>query len=92
MAVLLIVHGADVNKKNHHGGSPLHNACQQGNLEVVKLLVENGASAEIFNRTGGAPLHLAAQYNQPEVIEYLVAVAGGDPDIVSSNIKKFVSE
>ena len=49
MAKLLIKHGANVNDAGgqHCGGiTPLHDASQNGHIEIVKLLVENGAAAD----------------------------------------------
>ena len=49
MAKLLIEHGANVNDAGgqHCGGiTPLHDASQNGHIEIVKLLVENGAAVD----------------------------------------------
>ena len=49
MAKLLIEHGANVKDAGgqHCGGiTPLHDASQNGHIEIVKLLVENGAAVD----------------------------------------------
>jgi hypothetical protein len=38
-AGLLIRKGADVNKANSHGLTPVHLACKNGHLEILELLV-----------------------------------------------------
>jgi ankyrin repeat protein len=61
---LLIVHGADVNKKPHLfiKRTPLQYAAELGNLDMVQLLLELGAelNAEPANWSGGTALQLAA--------------------------------
>jgi len=45
---------------NQAGWTPLMNACEQGNLEVIKVIVENGGSQVIeFKSSSGSPLHAA---------------------------------
>jgi ankyrin repeat protein len=37
---ILLTDGADVNLKAENGRSPLHNAAETGNAEVVKMLLD----------------------------------------------------
>ena len=51
----------------------LHEACQEGNLQLVKLLVKNGGATtdkgdRTFNRT---PLHLACESGDKDTVMYL---------------------
>ena len=39
----LVEHGADVNKENRNGETPLFSACIKGNEAIVKYLMEHGA-------------------------------------------------
>lgn len=58
---LLIENGADVNRKDDNGSTPLHNAAVFGRAEVAKLLVKNGANLKVRNDDGATPadaLHL----------------------------------
>ena len=58
---LLIENGADVNRKDDNGSTPLHSAAVFGRAEVAKLLVENGANLQVRNDDGATPadaLHL----------------------------------
>ena len=56
---------------------PLHCACMNGDLKIVKLLVENGAN---INRRGGhhnmPPLHYAPEGKKADV-EYLMSKKEG---------------
>ena len=45
----LLSHGAEPNKKGEHGFTPIHEAIQQGNTEMIRLLLENGADTLIKN-------------------------------------------
>ena len=56
---------------------PLHTACKNGKLKVVKMLVESGAKVDKgggkFNRT---PLHHACGAGYQKVVVYLTQQAG----------------
>jgi ankyrin repeat protein len=61
---LLVVHGADVNKKTHLfiKRTPLQYAAELGNLDMIQLLLELGAevNGEPAIRSGGTALQFAA--------------------------------
>lgn len=58
---LLLDHGAEIDAQDSlYGNTALHNAAQNGNLEVVELLVEWGADASIANQEGQTPYDAAA--------------------------------
>ncbi len=40
----------DINKKDIYGSTPLHYACQDANLKLIKYLLEHGANTEIKNK------------------------------------------
>ena len=56
---------------------PLHIACWEGNLDIVKILVSNGAD---IDRGGGkcykTPLHWACAGGNKQLVDYLVSEAG----------------
>ena len=68
----LIELGGDVNAKNTKGGSPLHEACFHGHLEIVEMLVKAKADVNL-NQTNRpiTPLRHATNQNQKPVIEFL---------------------
>ena len=43
--------------------TPLHNAVQYSNTEVVKLLIDNGAHVKAVDKGKWTPLHYAARFN-----------------------------
>ncbi|WP_281198616.1 ankyrin repeat domain-containing protein [Paenibacillus oryzae] len=58
-------------------GTPLHIACQSGNVEIVKLLVEAGADLEIKNVARQSALSIALANGHHPVAAYLIE-AGAD--------------
>ena len=50
--LLLIQHGADVNKKGEMGFTPVQNACFNGNVAILEILLANGANPNIKNELG----------------------------------------
>ena len=64
-----------MNSRDHCGWLPLHEACNHGNLEVVRILLDNGASV---NDPGGprcdgvTPLIDAAVNGHVDIVKLLV--------------------
>ena len=74
----------DVQKTN--GMMPLHVACEEGHLDVVKVLIKNGAK---FDSTAVdwmlmTPLHFASQRCHLEVARHLISL-GADVHAVNRN-------
>jgi ankyrin repeat protein len=59
---------------NQHGKQPLHFACEEYHLEVVKLMVSHKANVDAVDNFGITPLHLAAagEKDCPELCEILL--------------------
>jgi ankyrin repeat protein len=58
-AMLLLMHGADVNARSWEGVTPLHIAASLGDAEIVKVLLENGADPNVRDRNGETALDIA---------------------------------
>ena len=60
----------ELNKANCKGELPLHIACEQSCLELVKLV----SNCDIHTQTesGCTPMHIACKTNATEIVEYLV--------------------
>jgi len=74
-----LVNFIDVNTLNNEmdsysdGGTPLHQACQIGCVEMVNALLELGA--DINNQEnfyGNSPLHIACSFRNDEVVDILL--------------------
>ncbi|KAJ5899508.1 hypothetical protein N7495_004252 [Penicillium taxi] len=60
--------------------TPLHVACAQGHVEVVRTLLMNGADFECDSDNYEFPMHAACEGGSPEIIRLLLD-AGADVDI-----------
>jgi ankyrin repeat protein len=82
MGKFLILKGADVNPdpcKNNKActcgpnfRTPLHAACEIGNLELIEALVTNGAKVNLLSNNGLTPLQNAVQSGKIDAVRYLV--------------------
>jgi ankyrin repeat protein len=73
--------GADVNKADEQGSTPLYIALQLGNLEMMRCLVkELGADARRVRKAGNSLLNVAAQKGHLAVMRCLVKELGTDVD------------
>ena len=54
------------------GWTPLHEACNQGNLEIVRLLIENNADMNALGYQNNTPLHEAALNTKYDCCKYLL--------------------
>ena len=68
----LINQGADIDVKDRHGTTLLHDACANGHLDVVKFLVENKADINAKKNDGTTPLHEASRYGHLDIVKVLV--------------------
>ena len=73
MVQLLLDKSVDVNIRNDHGETALHEAARTGNKEIVELLFNQDPTA-IDNMTafGDTSLHNAAVNGHLEIVEYLL--------------------
>ena len=56
---------------------PLHTACGEGNLDMVKILVSKGADIDRGDgRYSNTPLHKACEGGNKQLVDYLVREAG----------------
>ena len=79
--------GADMNRADSDGETPLHHASNEDtpqHAEVVKWLVENGANLEATDEDGLTPLHLAAVQGSAHCVKMLIDL-GANPSAKTSS-------
>ncbi|PUZ67784.1 hypothetical protein GQ55_3G462100 [Panicum hallii var. hallii] len=69
----LINSGADPNKANNRGITPLHLAAGQGHCEIAEYLLCKGANVDPICQDGEAPLHIAARRGMLRMVKLLLS-------------------
>ncbi len=59
MVECLLEQGADRDKADNYGSTPLHKAARYGGLEVTKALMRYGANLDARNKYGQLPIDVA---------------------------------
>ena len=73
----IVEHGADMEKADNYGWTPIITASWKGHLEVVHYLLEQGANRDKANNRGYTSLHWAARFGHLETAKLLM-VYGAD--------------
>ena len=73
--------GADVNKANKDGATPLSASTNHSSAEIALILLDAGANPNAKNKDGGTALMSAAKQGHSEVAKVLLD-AGANPDMV----------
>ena len=74
---LLFAAGADVNKPDNDGATPLFAALERRQLKAIKLLIGAGADVNKPTNNGATPLDIAAELGHHEAMKLLIE-AGAD--------------
>lgn len=61
-----------IDARDSDGYMPIHRACHNDNVELVKFLVDNGADVEAKTNEGWRPIHCAAYWGNIEVVSFLI--------------------
>ncbi|XP_066946629.1 transient receptor potential cation channel subfamily A member 1 [Macrobrachium rosenbergii] len=69
--------GAIISKQQDDKSTPVHLACSQGSLDIVRLMfnlqpAEKSKVLEILDAQGMSPLHCAAMFDHPELVSFLI--------------------
>lgn len=77
----MIAAGADINKKDFNGYTPLMTACHYNHIEIAKILISADADLNVQeNSYGYTPLILVCQYKYHDLAKYLIS-KGADINI-----------
>jgi len=64
--------GADVKERDSSKKTPLHIACENGQLEIARVLLERGASLKARDAKRRTPLHAACRNYKLDVVRLLL--------------------
>jgi len=67
-----VEHGAEINKENEDGTTPLFKAIKSGKKDLEECLVEHGADINKENWNGETPLFNACKSGNKDLVECLV--------------------
>ncbi|XP_037299699.1 transient receptor potential cation channel subfamily A member 1 isoform X2 [Manduca sexta] len=70
--------GAKISKQQHDLSTPVHLACAQGALDIVKLMFNMQPSEKMACLTSCdvqkmTPIHCAAMFDHPDIVNYLIS-------------------
>ena len=82
--VTIINNGANVNKRDHYGLTPLIQAAISNNLDIAKLLLEHNAEVNRGDIAGCTALYWAAENNNYELCELLLK-HGANPNLYTTD-------
>jgi len=83
-ALEMIAKGADVNKAQVDGTTPLHWATYKVDRELVLALIQKGARADVVNRYGASPLAEAIKVASVPLVELLIE-AGANANVANED-------
>ncbi|XP_063904028.1 uncharacterized protein LOC135123367 [Zophobas morio] len=70
----LVEAGAEINRGNKQGETPLYVASKMGHEKLVEYLMTDGAEINRARNDGATPLLIASQNGHDKIVEYLVTV------------------
>jgi len=72
----LIKKGADVNKSNRDGETPLMSAAKNGHMAVVELLIRSGANINATDNLGSSAVRYAQRKGRSDMVQLLQSHGG----------------
>merc|ERR1719399_2718364 len=68
----LLYEGADVNRADEDGWTPLLIACQHGHVDRARNLLDKGAAVDRAQKQGATPLYIACQNGHVDAARLLL--------------------
>jgi ankyrin repeat protein len=78
MVRYLVRNGADVNKANTAGWTPIMTAARVGNREIIELLLEEGAELEVRTEDGTTPIRIASNNGWTDIVVWMTMLLERD--------------
>ena len=76
IAKILLEHGADPNKADKYGKTPLHSAAYIGKRVLIKSLIEEGADIGRRDKQGRSPLEVTRECGHENTFKRILAQLG----------------
>jgi protein phosphatase 1 regulatory subunit 12A len=83
MVEFLVKRGADVNRGDNEGWTPLHASASCGFKSIARLLVEKGADVAAVNNDGELPVDIAESDEMEFLLLSFVTAKGAIPQSVT---------
>ncbi|CAG0910827.1 unnamed protein product, partial [Cyprideis torosa] len=80
MVEFLVASGADINRGDNEGWTPLHATASCGFLSIARFLIESGARVDAANNDGDLPLDVADSPEMQSFLQNEIDRRGIDPD------------
>ncbi|KAG5679205.1 hypothetical protein PVAND_008792 [Polypedilum vanderplanki] len=80
MVEFLVTHGANVNRKDNEGWTPLHATSSCGIVSIARYLIENGADLASVNSDGELPIDIAGTNAMADLLQHYIDEQGIDCD------------
>ena len=81
-----IAAGAHVNAVGRNGNTPLREAIEKGNIDIVQALIAAGADVNVVNSYDEPPLYLAIEKGNIGIVQALIA-AGANVNVVVGRVR-----
>ncbi|KAK9498035.1 hypothetical protein O3M35_003920 [Rhynocoris fuscipes] len=82
---ILLDNGADPNRPDSHGRSPILWAASAGSSEAILVLVNTGANVAAADKDGLTALHCAASRGHTDCVETLISLCNAEVDVIDNN-------
>lgn len=76
MVEFLVEHGADVNRGDNEGWTPLHATASCGFKSIAKYLLEHGADVAAVNNDGELALDIAEEQSMEDLLQQEIQERG----------------
>jgi protein phosphatase 1 regulatory subunit 12A len=90
MVEFLVEHGADVNKGDNEGWTPLHATASCGFLYIAKYLIEKGANVAAVNNDGELAVDIAECQKMEDLLNEEIKKRGIDCDAARNEEKRIM--
>ena len=84
LGTLLLKLGSDINTKDAHGNTPLHNSCYHNCPKFTILLLTSGAHVNVHTKNLDTALDYACESGHIEIVKLLIE-AGADVNLCGEN-------